>query len=285
MNQIKLSTDNIIKTVFPVAIAVCFVTAYWSVFQKLGVHWAKEDNSYCYLIVPLFFYLCWERKTSFHFHELTLTPSGIFLMLVSVSLIMVGELGSVETFLYTGIWGCAASLTVTLYGPRTRFLIFPLIILFFIVPLPPFVNQMLTFKLRIAASILATGMFRMAGVPVFREGNILDIGIDKLQVADACSGLRYLMPMILMAILMGYFFNKGWCRKTVLLLLVPPLSVFVNGFRVFASGLLIINNHKNLTEGFYHDFSGWLVFMVAGAYAGYNGFAFEESQGEFCRKT
>jgi exosortase len=103
---------------------------------------------------------------------------------------LIGELGSVETLLYIGIWGCFLGLMMVLYGWRIRYLIFPLIILALIVPLPPFVNRMLTFQLKLAASSIATAMLRLSGVSVFQDGNIIDLGVTQLQVVDACNGLR-----------------------------------------------------------------------------------------------
>ncbi len=242
-----------------------FILAYRPVFEKLFKRWAIGDNSYCYLVVPLFLYLCQEKARDFRFLEFSWNYPGLLPLFLSIGLIVIGELGSVETLLYTGIWGCLVGMCIILYGWRTKFLVFPFIILFFVVPLPPFINRILTFKLKMAASSLSVGMLRAIGVSVMQEGNVIDLGLDQLQVADACSGLRYFMPMILMALLIGYFFSKGWWRRTVLLVLVVPLTVFLNGLRIFATGLLTINGHKELAHGFSHDFAGWLGFMVAGA--------------------
>jgi EpsI family protein len=109
-------------------------------------------------------------------------------------------------------------------------------------------------------------MLRVVGVSVLLEGNIIDIGIKRLEVADACSGLRYFMPMILMALLVAYFFVKGKWRWTVLLFLIVPLSVFINAVRIWMSALLNANGHPELAENLFHDFSGWLMFMIAGAF-------------------
>ena len=89
-----------------------------------------------------------------------------------------------------------------------------------------------------------------SGVSVVLEGNIIDLGVDKLQVADACSGLRYFMPMILMALLVAYFFVKGRWRWTVLLLLIVPLSVFINAVRIWISALLTASGIQNLHKAF-----------------------------------
>jgi len=248
----------------PLVMLTCFAIAYWPIFQKLEKQWSTGDNSYCYLIVPLFLYLLYDKKDRFSFADLSWSLWGLIPIVFSGVLIVIGELGSVRALMFMGIWGSVVGLCVMLYGKRTRHLLFPLLILAFIVPLPPFVNQVLTFKLKMAASKLSVWMLRAVGVSVVLEGNIIDIGVDKLQVVDACSGLRYFMPMILLALLIGYFFVKGRWRWTVLILLIVPLSIFINSIRIWISGLLIVNGHPELASNLFHDFSGWLMFMIAG---------------------
>jgi exosortase D (VPLPA-CTERM-specific) len=184
---------------------------------------------------------------------------------MSTVLMTAGELGSVETLLYVGIWGCIVGMMFILYGHKLRYLVFPMLIMAFIVPMPPFINKMLTFNLKLSASAMSVLMLRLAGVSVLQDGNIIDLGITQMQVVDACSGLRYFVPLILMALLFGYFYSRRLWQKAVLLLVVPPLSILVNGLRIFATGMLHVWGHPKLAEDFFHDFSGWVVFMVAGA--------------------
>ena len=124
---------------------------------------------------------------------------------------------------------------------------------------------MMTFNLKLAASSLSVAMLRLAGISVLQDGNIIDIGIAQLQVVDACSGLRYLMPLILMALLFGYFYCQRWWQNIILLITVIPLSIIVNGMRIFVTGMLHVWGKPELAEDFFHDFSGWIVFMLAGA--------------------
>ena len=160
MQKNSVKKVNFYFLFFPAAILACFFIVYWPMFQKMTLRWASDDNNYCYLIVPLFLYLCWEQKDRFRFGDLAFTSWGLIPIMFAIALIILGELGSVETLAYIGIWGCIVGLTIVLYGWRTRFLIFPLIILFFIVPLPAFINTMLTFDLKMAASTLSTLMLR-----------------------------------------------------------------------------------------------------------------------------
>jgi len=206
----------------------------------------------------------WDRRKNYKFDEFSWKKIGIVPIFLSIGIILTGEIGSVETLLFLGIWGCMVSLTFIYYGWRIRHLTFPLIILFFVIPLPPFINNILTFRLKIAASTLSVYMFRATGVSVFQEGNVIDIGISQLQVVDACSGLRYLMPLLLMALLMGYFYSKGFWRKTILVVVAIPISVVLNALRVYVTGLLYINGKSEFAESLFHDFTGWLIFMIAG---------------------
>jgi len=226
--------------------------------------WDSGDNSYCYLIVPLFLYLCWEKRGEFQFGRFTWNSWGLISVFLSISLMIAGELGSMETLLYIGIWGCIAGIMLIIYGLRLRHLLFPLLILAFIVPLPPYVNRMLTFNLKMAASTLSVVMLRLAGVSVLQEGNIIDLGITQLQMVDACSGLRYFVPLVLMSLLLGFFFCRRFWQRAALLVIVLPLSIGVNALRVFATGMLHVRGHSELAESFFHDLSGLVIFLLAG---------------------
>ncbi len=259
-----MKIDTYKKILAPIALIVSFLISFWPVILKLLLRWDNGDDNYCYLIVPLFLYLCWEKQREFHFQEFSWTSWGIVPALLSTALILLGELGSVETLMYIGLWACITSVFFTLYGQRIRALLFPLLILLFIVPLPPFINRNLTFHLKMIASAVSVDMLRLVGVSVVLEGNIIDLGMDKLQVADACSGLRYFMPMILMGLLVAHFFTRGLWRKTIVLLLVVPLAIFINITRIFFAGICVVNGHAELAQNMFHDFSGWLAFILAG---------------------
>jgi exosortase D (VPLPA-CTERM-specific) len=265
VQNIEIEKQKIINYAFPGVVTAAFVLAIIPVLQKLMIRWDTGDNSYCYLIVPLFLYLCWDKKGDFQFNQFSWNFWGLIPLFLSILLIIAGELGSMETLLYIGIWGCVIGILYCLYGLRMRQLMFPLLILAFIVPMPPFINQMLTFNLKLAASTLSVMLLRLIGVSVLQDGNIIDLGITQMQVVDACSGLRYFVPLILMALLFGYFYGRRLWQKIVLLVIVLPLSIVVNGARIFVTGMLHIWGYPELAENFFHDFSGWLVFMIAGA--------------------
>lgn len=248
--------------------------------MQLVRRWNKGDNSYCYLIVPIFFYLCWEQRrtgakslsgetsSGFAFSQFTWCAWGLIPVLLANALLIMGRLGSVETLLLVGLWLCVVGVTHLLYGKRIKHLWFNLLILAAIVPLPPFINRMLTFKLKLAASSLSVSMLRFFDIAVLQDGNIIDLGITRLQVVDACSGMRYLIPMFVLALLIGHFYCRGMWRRLLLLVLVPPLSIFINALRIFVTGLLLINGHEQMAQNVFHDFAGLVLFLLSAGFLG-----------------
>lgn len=254
-----------ISLLFLLFISASLLAGYWPFIKAMLNFWNDGDNSYCYLVVPLCIYLCWEKKDEFFFGQFTWSHWGLMPALLSASFVVIGELGSVKTLSYIGLWGCVTSVVVTLYGwRRCRQLFFPLLVLFFIVPLPPYINRMLTFNMKMMASSLSVEMLRGVGVSVMQNGNILDLGITKLQVVDACSGLRYIVSMILMSLLIGHFFVNGLWRKIVLLILVYPLTILINSLRIFVTGFATLHGYNFLLEEAYHDAAGLVAFGIAG---------------------
>lgn len=266
MMQPTASKVTVFKTlVFPLLILGCLVLGYWPLLQRLIITWDSGDNSYGYLVIPLFLYLCWEKRASFRFGQLSWSVAGIAVILLSTLLLLVGEVGSMETLLFVGIWGSCVGIMATMYGKRLKDLLFPLLILLFIVPLPPFLNRMITFQLKLLASSLSTVMLRASGVSVLMDGNIIDLGVAQLQVVDACSGLRYVMPMLLMALLIGNFFLVARWRQAVIVALAIPLTILVNALRIWLTGLLTVHDLARFTEGGFHDSIGLIMFLASGA--------------------
>jgi len=263
-----MTPNNKTKTysyVYLLVILTCFVAAFWPKIQTMVQQWSGGDNNYAYLVMPLFIYLCWDMRSRFDFKTFSWSYWGLLPIAMALLMMMAGELASVITLIFIGIWLCVVGIFVSLYGLRVRQLVFPLLILMFMVPLPPFVNNMLTFQLKLAASYLSVEMMRAVGTSVVLTGNIIDLGVRQLQVVDACSGLRYFVSMILMAFLIGYFFSRGWWRRLVLVALVPPLTVLVNALRIFITGQLTVAGYEKLADSLFHDFSGLVIFILAGA--------------------
>lgn len=257
---------TVVRTsVFPLLILGSLVLGYWPLFQRLTSTWDSGDNSYGYLIIPLFLYLCWEKRDSFRFSQFSWSFAGIGVTILSPLLLLVGEVGSMETLIFIGIWCSFVGIMATLYGKRLKDLLFPLLILLFIVPLPPFINKTFTFQLKLLASSMSAVMLRASGISVLMDGNILDLGVTQLQVVDACSGLRYVMSMLLMALLIGHFFLASRWRQAVIVALAIPLTLVVNALRIWLTGVLVVNDLGRFSEGDFHDSIGLVMFLASGA--------------------
>ncbi len=250
------------QIVLPLLIVGSLLFSYQSQLANLIKRWNSGDNNYCLLVIPLFAYLLWEKRASFNFMDFSWNWLGVLIAIFSSLMVLAGELGSVETLTYFGFCLAIVGLICLLYGGRIRWLIFPIVVLFFIVPLPPYINQVLTFQLKMLSSSLSVMMLRLFDVSVLQDGNIIDLGVSKLQVADACSGLRYFMPMLLMSLLIGHLTVRKFWQKCILILLVVPLSVFINGIRIFVAGILSVNGHEEMATNYFHEFSGWFGFMI-----------------------
>lgn len=138
----------------------------------------------------------------------------------------------------------------------------PLLFLVFMVPFPAFILNNLSSKLQLISSWLGVEFIRACDIMVYLEGNVIDLGNYKLQVVDACSGLRYLFPLASLAFLCAYLFKGPFWQKLLIFLSAMPLTIFMNSFRIGVIGVLVDNWGTEMAEGFLHDFEGWAVFLL-----------------------
>lgn len=241
-----------------------FLFLFWEHFATLEFRWSVEDNSYCYLVPLVFAYLVWEERPRLYLERCGSVVPGYLMVLLAGSVFIVGLLGSLETLVYGSMWLAIIAALLLLFGLRSlRILGFSFLVLAFAVPLPPFIIRLMTFRLKLLSSALAVRMLEWLSIPAYGEGNIIDMGITKLQIIDACSGLRYLLPSVLLALLIGHLFHTKLWKKIVLFVLSVPVTLVSNAFRIAMTGVLVKYVSAEFGEGFLHDFSGWLVYMVS----------------------
>jgi exosortase len=146
---------------------------------------------------------------------------------------------------------------------RFRAILFPWAFLFFMIPIPVIIFNQVAFPLQFLAARLATSLLELFGVPVLREGNIIQLPTTSLEVAQACSGIRSLMSLGALAVIYGYFLETRWLLRVLLVLAAIPIAVAANGLRVMGTGLLGYYWDPDKAEGFFHTFSGWIIFIVS----------------------
>ena len=248
-----------------VAIAACFALLYRGVIVKLVSDWSNDDNySHGFLIVPIALYLAWERREKISRLPLAPQPLGLLVVLASVAVLAAGTIGAELFLTRISMIGTLAGAIVFLCGWRhLQALIFPVAFLVLMVPLPAIIFNKITFPLQLLAS--QAGEFGIAAlnIPVLREGNIIVLAHTKLEVVEACSGIRSLVSLLTLAIVYGYFVDpRAWVRWIVSLSAIP-VAIVSNAMRITGTGIAAHYYGPSAAEGFFHSFSGWAVFVVA----------------------
>jgi exosortase len=254
------------RTLLGIAAAVAaFALLYRGVAAKLIYDWGHDDNySHGFLIVPVALYLAWERRRQFAAAPHRPTPAGLVVILGSLLVLLAGIVGSELFLTRISIVGTVMGSLLFVAGwPRLRVLAFPVAFLLLMIPLPAIIFNQIAFPLQLLASQAGEATLRAAEIPVLREGNVLVLANTTLEVAEACSGIRSLVSLLTLGIMFGYFTDRrGWVRVLIAASTVP-VAIVANAARVAGTGIAAHTYGPSAAQGFFHDFSGWAVFMVA----------------------
>jgi exosortase len=157
-----------------------------------------------------------------------------------------------------------AGLVWEFWGIKTaRAMAFPIGFLLFMIPIPSILMQKITFPMQLFSSSVAEASLKALEIPVLREGNIIHLPHNTLEVAEACSGIRSLMSLLALGVIFAYFTKSKLWQRTVLVLACFPIAIVVNSLRVSATGILANYYGLSVAEGFFHGFSGYVLFIVA----------------------
>lgn len=248
-------------------VIICFLVAavYCRVLEKLVIDWwTIPDFSHGFL-VPLFAaYLVWVKRRVLLATKAAPAWSGIFLIVIGLVVLLLGVYGSELFFSRVSLLILLAGLVLCFGGWQfLSELRFALLVLLLAIPLPAIVYNQITFPLQILASKLASGLLPLFGVPVLREGNVIELPLMKLEVAEACSGIRSLMSLFTLSVFYGYFIEKSYWRRGLLVLASIPIAIAANAVRILGTGLCVQYWDPDKALGFFHEFSGWVIFLVS----------------------
>jgi exosortase D (VPLPA-CTERM-specific) len=238
---------------------------YWPTLTSLYEIWLNdEDYSYALLIPFITMYIIWERRVAIRNTIVSTNWIGGLFFFLFLIIGIYGILGSSPSAVRPSIPLTILSITLFCFGKQfLKILFFPLALLIFMIPLPTVVQTVIGLPLKLVSTKLGEVILRMFSVPVFVEGNVIDLGVTQLQVVDACSGLRYILPLLTLGVLFAYFFEKARWRQILLVLSTIPIAIITNGVRIGITGILAQKYGASVAEGFFHGFSGWLIFMFA----------------------
>lgn len=258
------------QTPFSVALQIAILAASLAAFYHQTIEgllrFYRTDGDYSYVwILPLVVgYIIWKRRSALVRAAIRTNWPGGFWFLVFFLISLYGIIGSSPSAVRPALPIVVLAIVLFCFGRQVfTLLFFPLALLVFMIPLPTLLQTQIGGPLKLVSTGLGVGLLRAAGVSVFVEGNIIDLGVTQLQVVDACSGLRYLLPLLALGVIFAHFFEKTAWKRVSLVLATIPIAIFANGIRIGITGFLAQRYGPDAAEGFFHGFSGWLIFVFA----------------------
>jgi exosortase len=238
---------------------------FYRILESLVSQWI-HDPSYSHGFFVLLFcaWVVWRERNRLTGIPNEPSDTGLIIIVGALGELVLGVLGAENFLSRTSLLILLAGLVVYFRGWKYfRSLLFPWAVLFLMVPLPAIIFNQVALPLQFQASRLASGMLGLVGVPVLREGNVIQLPSISLDVVEACSGLRSLVSLFTMAVFYGYLFEPRIFWRVLLILAAIPIAVVANGVRIMGSGILGQYWSADKAEGFFHLFSGWVIFIVS----------------------
>ena len=251
--------------IFFIYIFLVILIHFSNIKYLIDVDWARNDFDYCIMIPFVVSFLFFKKR-----YEIIKCPSvqswfGLLIVLLGGILTIFGELGGEYLLSYISLWLLIVGFFVIVWGvKKVNKVFFAFLLLLTMFPPPSYVYSRITLKMQILSSVFAEKILQFIGIAAFREGNIIDVGTTKIQVVAACSGLRYLIPIFIVAVIMVFLMNTNFKKRKLFLVFVSlPLAIIMNGLRLAFTGYLAKEYGTWAIEGVYHDLIGWVFFGIS----------------------
>ncbi|MFN0087323.1 MAG: exosortase/archaeosortase family protein, partial [Blastocatellia bacterium] len=247
-------------------IGIVWAALYYDTMRRLVGDWIVDENySHGFLLPAISLFAIWSDRA--RLRATPVAPRALLGMGMMAAALLALFAGIVSAELYLARISILISLSAlaVYFGGLgwMRGLAFPIGVLFLAIPVPSLVFNQAAFPMQLLASDVAARAIRWFGVPVLREGNIIELAQMKLQVVEACSGIRSLVSLSAVAVVYAWFTETHWWRRVSLVAAVAPIAILTNAARVAGTGLMAHRWGLQAAEGFLHRFSGWLVFLIA----------------------
>ncbi len=265
-----VNDPSMLKNKYPIknialflVISGLILTLYWDVFDVLITVWnTTEEYSHGFMIPIITLYFLWQKKALIQAEKFAPSWIGVVIIIVAIIAYFIGTVGDVYFALRFSFIFLLIGLSLAISGYKvSKITLIPILILIFSFPLPAILQAGLTAKLQLISSQLGVFIIRACQIPVYLEGNVIDLGNYKLQVVEACSGLRYLFPLMSLAFICAYMYQVAFWKRSVVFLTSIPITIFMNSFRIGLVGILVEYWGTSMAEGFIHDFEGWIIFV------------------------
>src|SRR5438067_1134470 len=275
----------------PLVVAAAVAFAYWGVLARLGRFWWEDENYSHGLLIPFVIgYILWAgRDRLARIEKRPRAAWGALMVTAALLALWVGTAGAELFTQRMSLVLLLAGLVVYFWGWRVlRALIVPLALLALAVPVPTIVFNKIAFPLQLFASRCAVWVMRLFDIPVLREGNVIELlplgstTTKRLEVVEACSGIRSLMTLVTLAVVFAYFTSPSGdegdgaggpgdrrrsrfavLRAVLIVLAAVPIAIITNAARVSGTGVLARYYGTQVADGFFHEFSGWVIYVVA----------------------
>jgi exosortase A len=262
INSINPIRTTLLKSAIIVA---CLGLLYFRVLQGLVSDWLDlPDFSHGFLIPIVSLYFVYERRKELSALNRSSHWIGLVLLLFGIVLLLLGNLSTEYFTMRFSILVVLGGIILFLLGKELfKTLLFPLVFLIFMIPIPSILMDRITFPMQLFASKVAGSSLDLIGIPVLREGNIILLAHTSLEVAEACSGIRSLISLLALSVVFAYLSQKTTLKRVVLVLSTFPIAIIANAARVTGTGILAHHYGDKVAQGFFHGFSGWILFVVA----------------------
>ncbi len=264
-NDVQIWSDPALVWVLFVAATVVLGYGVIDALAQMVHFWeVREEFSHGYLIPLISLFLIWQKKEELAVLEGSRSWLGVAGILIGCSVMFIGMVSATHSLAQYGSVFALNGIALAFLGwPRYRLVMFPFLFLFLMVPLPGIFLFRLSSELQLISSQIGVFVIRLFDISVYLEGNVIDLGKFQLQVVEACNGLRYLFPLMSLALICAYFFQVATWKRVVVFLSSIPITVLMNSFRIGVIGVLVEHWGIEQAQGFLHDFEGWAVFMAS----------------------
>ena len=262
---LETSSSDRTRAIWFAVLSSLTILLYWHVLKPLVRDWWSDPDYGHGFLVPLFSgYVLWREREKWAKTEPRPSNFGLLVMVGGVILLIGGSLGAELFTSRVSLLFLIAGMILFLTGWKVlRAVSFPLAFLLLMIPIPVIIYNQITFPLQLIASRFATFWLELVQVPVLREGNVLILPNYSLEVVEACSGIRSLMTLITLAVAYGYLVEpRRWARYSLVILMIP-IAIVSNAIRIMGTGVLTYRFGPKAAEGFFHEFSGWVIFLAA----------------------